>query len=176
MRKIFILLISVLLLIPVAGWERNPYGDSVDGTSLAYQDHSGSLWYYADYARDAWEVCCDGVDIFRDTAYVVEDVGLYLPTQNDVDWDGLWSPSGADSIFINNKYWKDYGSDPRKSVMVHEFGHALGLGEETGVWRDQYYNYNKAVMYPTTSGRKTNSGGYIIKPTTDDKNGFNYIW
>ncbi|MGN1126605.1 MAG: matrixin family metalloprotease [Ruminococcus sp.] len=94
----------------------------------------------------------------------------------NVGWDGLsyctWDKNKifvSQSILINKAKpaWNSDGA--LKSVIVHEFGHQLGLGD--------LHLGNKAVMNGYTYGDNSRYGGYKInKPTTDDKNGVNKIY
>lgn len=70
----------------------------------------------------------------------------------------------AADIWLNDDYLGGYGSNKRRSVIAHEFGHLLGLAHESGA----------VLMNAYTSERYDTYGIYI--PTDDEVNGVNAIY
>ncbi|WP_435203278.1 M57 family metalloprotease [Janibacter sp. GS2] len=91
-------------------------------------------------------------------------------------YDGLWTASGCNSsghsvgtvnVMLNRKYTDSYSSSARKSVMVHELGHAIGLSH-TGSSSCS----GQPIMYAYSSRYFT--CGHIA-PQSDDISGANYL-
>ena len=69
-------------------------------------------------------------------------------------------------IEINNYWTSQYEYNKVRSVMAHEFGHALGLEDE---------DINKAVLMNGVTHYRYDVYG-IYKPTQDEVNGINHIY
>jgi len=99
---------------------------------------------------------------------------IFITTYNDSksNYSGLttlktnWSGdyiTGA-NVSINLYYTNSYNAQGKESVMGHEFGHTLGLGESSDLW---------ALMYPSDSERNYR-GTY--RPRPDDVAGINALY
>lgn len=62
---------------------------------------------------------------------------------------------------INTYYSNSYASEKRVGLMVHELGHAIGLGHESS---------RNVVMHPVTNTRNATA------PAQDDVNGVNALY
>ena len=109
-----------------------------------------------------------------------EDCDIWIYKESVAEsWDGLtisWYTGTvlyeADTC-LNSNYCDGYSSYARRSVICHEFGHALGMADNYLI--EQYI----AIMNPYTFG----GGGYsrygyygIYSPQTDDANGIEYLY
>jgi Matrixin. len=98
------------------------------------------------------------------------DILITETYRTDVVWDGFCTIANSGNfmtratIQINMAYTATYNNDGAlKSVVVHEFGHALGLDENGNT---------QTVMNRLTWGTKSRYGTYAISsPKQDDKNG-----
>lgn len=74
--------------------------------------------------------------------------------------------SVAPNSMLNRHYMDAYGLSARRSVFVHEIGHALGLGD--------YDAGCSAIMHPSISGFWVNCG--LSSPASDDVDGVNTLY
>lgn len=89
------------------------------------------------------------------------------------DWDGSATPSltagggnyAGFSIVINSYFTNNYTYNMIRSVVAHEFGHALSLKHVTD---------KVCLMLPTTNLRYTKNSIYTVQ--TDDKSGVNFMY
>jgi hypothetical protein len=83
-----------------------------------------------DHAHTTWN-SLRMIDIKPDTASTYEDVTYGDQWREDVTWAGRYVYWGSltDNIDFNQYYLsgKNYTSDEKKHVALHEMGHALGL-------------------------------------------------
>lgn len=97
-------------------------------------------------------------------------------SNSSVQWDGItnlslsWGYISTGTIVAINMAatttWNDNGA--LKSVIVHEIGHVLGLGEN---------GTTQTIMNAGTWGANSRYGGYsLTTPQSDDKNGINAIY
>lgn len=109
---------------------------------------------------------------YSNTYYGVNGFVVYEP---DVFWDGR-SSVGKDALWIQtvtiminsgkSQTWNN--SEALKSVVVHEFGHALGLNEN---------GTTMSIMNASTWGTNSRYGTYkLTVPQADDKNGINSMY
>ncbi|MGE5673122.1 MAG: matrixin family metalloprotease [Mycobacterium leprae] len=105
----------------------------------------GSTKYTAEmaYALDKWN-SLGKVQILPDTLLDIEEVHVSDVYKPDAYYLGLytWHRYGVDTIQFNTALIDELGEQYRKSVVMHEWGHALGLGEESEP-------YNVMVPYPS---------------------------
>ena len=111
---------------------------------------------------------------YVDSVYAANVV---IANYGNTGWDGLEEGGGCNGtnnppIIRANRYDQDsYGANKKRSVIAHEFGHALGLAHSGGP--------NSAcgtmhLMNPATYDRFTRCGVYT--PQTDDINGTNAMY
>ncbi|MFC4077303.1 matrixin family metalloprotease [Salinithrix halophila] len=99
------------------------------------------------------------------------EITTTVANYGNVDWSGYcdWYFDRADNITtssnirINTHFTAGYDSNTIKGVIVHEFGHALGLAHEDSLGR------GGAVMY-------SNDERTVYTPTQDDINGVNALY
>lgn len=89
------------------------------------------------------------------------------------DWDGMldtygWPPNEA-ILYLNRSCTRTWNNaNARKSVAVHEFGHALGLDDN---------GYTRTIMNAYTWGGESRYGYYgITTPQSDDISGINALY
>lgn len=92
----------------------------------------------------------------------------------NVTWDGLTNLNYSGSyftsasVYLNRAMPAFSNTNALKSVMTHEFGHVLGLGENGAT---------QTIMNQYTYGSNSRYGAYgLTVPQTDDKNGVNSIY
>jgi hypothetical protein len=154
-----------MILVPgtasgVDGCSREPNTEgSVDGRELAYDTDTKYTSEVGAADRD-WSAL-DEVNVKPDDAGSYADVDVSDVNDPDQSWSGLWTPSwGADDIQINSAFVDDYSANLRKSVVEHEFGHALKLG---------HFDNRRALMH--CSDNRT-----VYEPTSPDIKRYNDIW
>lgn len=164
----FTLCISIVLSFPVesnAAVFLTPNGDNVD--SGGHLDWDYDTKYYAECvnAQDTWNNYKSGV-IREDSISIIEDIFVtdyYSATDGTLGYR-----SQGDSLIAFNDYYFVSGNKQsltnlqRKKTALHEFGHALGLGENnsgvaavmrqgifsyTSLHQDDKESYDKAATY-----------------------------
>lgn len=113
-----------------------------------------------DAATSTWNAL-GAVNIAPDDIWHWEDLTLSDVTLSDVVWAGQYDPNGNDSLKFNT-FWMDSFTDGMKqNVVIHELGHALGLGHS--------YLGNTMYLEVSPSNVTTTLGNQDI---TD----YNYCW
>lgn len=101
----------------VLNWDLVDSGGHLDWTSeSSYTNH---VWT----ASFKWNAVHNVIR--QHTLANVNDVKIY-DTNNSENWSGMTYPDGR--IELNNYYMIGYSQNKRLSVVMHELGHALGLG------------------------------------------------
>jgi hypothetical protein len=160
---------------------------SLSATALAYQ-LLGSTWsnpkaikyYYAtNFPSDlqtatnagagAWNSACPEVSIVSGSSssgnvYMKSTYNSSSPYSGTTALNGSSGNISNASVTINTYYSNGYDSTKKKSLLGHELGHVLGLGESGDVW---------ALMYPSDSERAYRG---TSAPRDDDKSGISYLY
>lgn len=126
-------------------------------------------------AGNAWSNSAANVNFVGTTAPGSDDIKIYMVNNGNNQQDGKanWRCSGSrstsGSATYNTYYTNGYSSTAKKQLMVHEFGHLLGLGHAGGsncngqpimyLSSDRYFNCSHSTPQPDdTAG--VNSYGY----------------
>ncbi len=169
-RKITSLLIVMLVLLYTTNaYAYNPKSYKFPGSYITYSYISGSSYFNnaVTAAASTWSANTDATLAYTSSGGQVLVTEFY---NSGAAWDGLsnFTNSGVTlkscTITINSAKTASYGSYKVRSVVSHEFGHALSLDEYSA----------RVLMHPTTSVRYDSYG--IYTPQTDDINGVNYIY
>lgn len=130
----------------------NPYGDSVDGTQVRWEDYT-AFDDARTFAASQWEAL-GSINFEPDAWNTVTDLEWLDVNYCDVGWDGRWRARNlSDAIDLNACYLNGYSAFSRRTVATHEAGHAIGLGDHTL----SDYGSSSIVMYfcSTCSGVNT---------------------
>lgn len=135
--------------------------DAVDGNEIRYDDRT--KWNDAlGHAIVQWEAITGGVSIEPDTSTTLEDLDVADYSSSTDGYCGLYSmSSGADVLRLNDYYYNGASTTNRRACMLHEWGHAHGLG----------HSYSNQVMdscpvCPTA---------YTV-PQSHDVSDYNSLW
>ena len=136
--------------------------DSVDDREIRWEDSN----QYDDarkHAINAWDnSTLNRINIAPDAWNTIADLEWRDSNRSDVTWDGLWKArTGADAIYLNTRYLKNYGKTKRRGVATHELGHALGLA----------HSYRGQIMVNNTPDR-----GSLTTPQSHDKADYHALW
>ncbi|MEU2224756.1 MULTISPECIES: matrixin family metalloprotease [unclassified Streptomyces] len=136
--------------------------DSVDDREIRWEDSTR----YDDarkHAINAWDnSSLNRINIAPDAWNTIADLEWRDSSRTDVTWDGLWKArTGADAIYLNVAYLKNYGTTKRRGVATHELGHALGLA----------HSYSGQIMVNNTPAR-----GSLTTPQSHDKADYHALW
>ncbi len=136
--------------------------DSVDDREIRWEDETR----YDDarkHAINAWDnSTLNRINIAPDAWNTITDLEWRDSNRSDVTWDGLWKArTGADAIYLNVHYLKNYGTTKRRGVATHELGHALGLA----------HSYRGQIMVNNTPDR-----GSLTTPQSHDKADYHTLW
>lgn len=145
---------------------------SVDSGNKIHWDGSYGAYLNAwAHATSTWNAL-GSVSIEPDTIFVDEDLHLTTSTSSSEAWAGLWAPDDGDfgdedDLFLNSYYldtaeFQANNGALQKNVIVHELGHALGLGHSPG-------EEGENIMWPfttatTTLGAQDTSDYYFLWP------------
>jgi len=127
--KRLLLLLSVSLMIPAQLLMPSTASahfigcDSVDGTEIRWTSNT-SLTAERDYAIGQWNAV-GNIDILPDTFWTASDVKFEDVARPDKTWLGAYTCS---KIQFNLSQLIFFTPNDRKSVALHELGHALRLG------------------------------------------------
>jgi hypothetical protein len=130
-----IFLVAAVAILWLAGGTAQAHTlgfSSVDGCEIRWQE---STQYDTERvaAEDGWEALKGGdncVDILPDTIFTVNDLEWFDIDDEDVAVEQFHYYSGtgvADEIYLNDFYMVSLSACGKKSVAMHEMGHAHGL-------------------------------------------------
>lgn len=145
-------------------------------TNIVWTNASSTA--YKSTATDAVAAWTSAVSVVSLSAVPPEysyNIRLFDVNQGATNIDGSTSyycPAGYFSGIVyssvNTYYTDNYSADGRKQVMVHEFGHALGLDHSgTSTCSGQPIMYYSSARYFTCNH---------VNPQTDDIAGINHIY
>jgi hypothetical protein len=144
-------------------------GGKWNHTSLKIYKHTG--YPELNYAAQSWNSA--GTKIYFSVTYdTSSEIAATSYNYGNTGWDGATTlypsssavPYTSASVYFNEYYVAGYGSQKRQSVMGHELGHSVGLGEALGA----------VLMNPTTQGRY--DWFHVYTPQQDDINGVKAIY
>lgn len=124
------LLVSILLMSMVsfvsADVFLSQWGDNVDSGGHLDWEHNTKYYDESVYAMDTWNLYKPGV-IREDSIFVVEDiyVGDYYEASDTIAFMQHYDAE----IRYNDYMMSGMITAERRHTAIHEFGHALGLGE-----------------------------------------------
>jgi hypothetical protein len=133
---------------------------SVDGGDIRYSDYTD----YDDARR--WAISrwneMGTIDILPDRWWTINDLKWKDTDRSDVSWAGRTShrpwPGQEDYITLNKFYLRNFTTDRRRNVALHEQGHTLGLA----------HSFAGQVMYAFVSTLTTLQN--------HDKADYNQLW
>ena len=167
MRKAVILICILSFVVCMDVHAYNRIGKRWEKTSINY--------YYVSPIFGTGAASWSGLDatlIYSPTYY---DINCYTVSSPNANWDGI-SYVGYNMLYITSvtinvnsaasQTWNN--ENAVKSVVAHEFGHALGLDENGST---------RTIMNDHTWGTNSRYGTYqLTTPQEDDKAGINAIY
>jgi hypothetical protein len=126
----FVVFVALCVAPGTADAHRGPY-DSVDDCEIRWEDHTR---YDAERqaAQNAWEELKGDncVDLLPDAWHTVADLVWVDRDYPSASWAGryYWGPVGAETLALNTFYMETYTPCQRRTVAMHELGHAHGIG------------------------------------------------
>lgn len=138
--------------------------NAVDGGNKIHYSAATEYEDYLPSGISGWNNL-GGPKFAKDTASTVQDLKISDVYSKGEATYGLYVPiiGGQDKIYFNIYMMDKLPSTNQKSVVAHELGHAIGLG-------DHYSGYSGALMYGYGNSNKN------TKPQSHDKSDFNKLW
>lgn len=166
-KKMVALICIFSLMISLNVHAYNYTGYRWEKTSIQY--------YYTNSIFATGAAAWSGLDAKLSYGSTYYDINCYTVSSPNAAWDGI-SYIGHDMLHINSvtinintaasKTWNN--SNAVKSVVAHEFGHALGLDENGST---------RTIMNDHTWGTNSRYETYkLTTPQSDDKTGINAIY
>lgn len=145
----------------------NPYGDSVDGRDIRYEDNT--KWDDSrQWAEARWEEIPGDAEMLPDNWKTVADLEIKDYNLQD-GFCGYWSPrSKADLLNLNDAFYNGASTNNRRDCTVHELGHAFGLGDHPEA------QYDNAVM--DSCPVESCNPPWFDRPQAHDKDDFSKLW
>ncbi len=130
-KKILMFAICVMLapsVVANAAVYLSPYPHAVDSGGHLDWDYSAKYYNECVNAQNTWNAYRSGV-IRKDTISIIEDIFVKDFNQNST-LAGVYYPYDR-VIGLNEYHFSRFSTRQKQAVVLHEFGHTLGLGENS---------------------------------------------